>query len=61
MTMPNLIKLVTSLLISHLSLFDVLFTSSYIDHSLDYSSKLTICNMYLHLLLKDLKDLLLAG
>ena len=56
MTMPNLVQLVNSLLISHL--FSTFNARLHIDHSLDYPSKLTTYSMYLHLLLKDI---LLAG
>ena len=56
MTMPNLVQLVNSLLISYL--FSAFDSRLHIDHSLDYPSKLTTYSIYLHLLLKDI---LLAG
>ena len=56
MTMPNLVQLVNSLLISYL--FSTFDSRLHIDHSLDYSSKLTTYSIYLHLLLKHI---LLAG
>ena len=56
MTMPNLVQLVNSLLISYL--FSTFNSRLHIDHSLDYPSKLTTYSIYLHLLLKDI---LLAG
>ena len=57
MTMPNLVQLVNSLLISYL--FSTFNSRLHIDHSLDYPSKLTICSMYLHLLLKDIASRLI--
>ena len=56
MTMPNLVQLVNSLLISHL--FSTFDSRLHTDHSLDYPSKLTTYSIYLHVLLKDI---LLAG
>ena len=56
MTMPNLVELVNSLLISYL--FSTFNSRLHIDHSLDYPGKLTTYSIYLHLLLKDI---LLAG
>ena len=56
MTMPNLVQLVNSLLISYL--FSAFDSRLHTDHSLDYPSKLTTYSIYLHLLLKDI---LLAG
>ena len=52
MTMPNLVELVNSLLISYL--FSAFDSRLHIDHSLDYPSKLTTYSIYLHLLLKDI-------
>ena len=54
MTMPNLVQLVNSLLISYL--FSTFDSRLHIDHSLDYSSKLTTSSIYLLL-----KHILLAG
>ena len=56
MTMPNLVQLVNSLLVSHH--FSTFNSRLYIDHSLYFPSKLTTYSMHLHLLLKDI---LLAG
>ena len=44
MTMPNLVELVNSLLISYL--FSAFDSRLHIDHSLDYPSKLTINMQY---------------